>query len=124
MLSPFASLRVNSAQGLSASSIVILRCAQDDTPESASFDAQLVLFEMLLGLAPTLQWCRAISATPASYQNPNHGLAGSVPIWKPRGTLISHIEEETWEAGITLTVSYMGSPVPGPLAPCNTLTGI
>src|SRR5438132_1154946 len=85
----------------------MLRCAQYVTPESASFDAQLVLFEMLLGLAPTLQWCRAISATPASYQNPNHGLAGRVPIWKPRGTLISHIEEETWEAGITLTVSYM-----------------
>src|SRR5258708_19455095 len=56
--------------------------------------------------------------------NPNYGLAGSVPIWKPRGTLISHIEEETWEAGITLTVSYMGSPVPAPLAPSNTLTAI
>src|SRR5260370_36267449 len=56
--------------------------------------------------------------------NPNHGLAGSLPIWKPAGTLISHIEEETWEARSTLNVSYIGSPLPEPVAPCNTLTGI
>ena len=43
----------------------ILRCAQDDNPELASFDSQIVLFEMYwgsplpYGLAPTLGWCRA-----------------------------------------------------------------
>ena len=33
---------------------------------------------------------------------------GRVPIWKPGGTLIFHIDGDIAEAGISLSVSYIG----------------
>src|SRR2546428_10860051 len=54
----------------------------------------------------------------------NQGFAGSVPIWNPAGMLISHMEEGISEVGISLRLSYIGSPLLEPAALCSTLTGI
>ena len=50
ILSPFASLRVNSAKDLSRRT-EILSAAKDDRPDSAAFDAHIVFFEMDWGVA-------------------------------------------------------------------------
>jgi hypothetical protein len=62
-----------------------------------------------------LRHCRCIQATKCVFfivsrtvERGQSGFVGSVPIWNPGGTLISHIDAGIFEAGISLRVSYIG----------------
>src|SRR5436305_8237020 len=35
----------------------------------------------------------------------SQGFFGSVPMWNPAGTLMSHIEPDTWEGGMSISES-------------------
>src|SRR2546421_12654502 len=61
-LSSFAALRISRRTE-------ILRCAQDDTPASASFDSQNVLFEMYWALPPSPNEWEGASA-PGRFEGP------------------------------------------------------
>src|SRR6266436_1720470 len=78
--------------------------------------------------APNIPNCCEVAHTGAESRRAlawrmYHGLGGSLPIWNRGGILIFHISSDTSEGAIILRLSYMGSPVPGPTAPCSTFTG-